>query len=152
MTATHSTPWHNRLVTFFLAAAAAASAGFWVLQWPSRAQVDRIAAPVSTPEALDVNKVAQVLGFNKVASPNTPAGSAAAASGFKLLGVIALGTHHGSALIATDALPAKPYRVGDQLSETLVLQSVSARSVVLAADMDATDGITLALPPLPGSP
>lgn len=152
MKTTHSTAWHTRLVTFFLAAAAAASAGFWTLQWPSRADVQRISVPVNAPDAIDSSNVAQVLGHSIATTAGAVADGVAATPGFKLLGVITTGPQRGSALIAIDTLPAKPYRVGDRVSDNLVLRSVSARSVVLGDGDDAGDGITLTLPLPPRLP
>jgi general secretion pathway protein C len=54
-------------------------------------------------------------------------------------------------LIGIDGQPAKPYRVGEHLTDKLVLQSVTTRSAVLATGINARDGMTLELPPLPGS-
>jgi len=71
---------------------------------------------------------------------------------FKLLGVIAQGGSgsHGSALIALEGTPPKPYRVGDTLSDGLVLQTVKARSVVLGPAGQLGGSFTLELPWLPG--
>ena len=71
---------------------------------------------------------------------------------FKLLGVIAQGGSgsHGSALIALEGTPPKPYRVGDTLSDGLVLQTVKARSVVLGPAGQPGGSFTLELPWLPG--
>jgi len=71
---------------------------------------------------------------------------------YQLLGIISQGAKRGSALIGIDGQPPKPYRVGERLTDNLVLQSVQARSAVLASDVNAADGIGLELPPLPGTP
>jgi general secretion pathway protein C len=76
----------------------------------------------------------------------------AAGAQYQLLGIIAQGAKQGSALIGIDGQPPKPYRVGERLTDNLVLQSVKARSAILASDVNATDGISLELPPLPGTP
>jgi len=57
------------------------------------------------------------------------------------------GPDHGAALIAIDGKPAKPYRVGVQVDEGLVLQSVQGRRAVLAAADSGQQVLTLELPP-----
>lgn len=102
---------------------------------------------------VDANQIARLLGARPVADMVSGAVLPPSASaGYKLLGVIAHGTQGGRALMAIDGQPAKPYRVGDRVTDGLVLQSVKARSVSLGADLRSTAGITLELPPLPGVP
>jgi general secretion pathway protein C len=146
-------PWRTRLVTFFLAAAAATSLGFWALKWPVSSRTDRLAVPTPAPPAIDSARLAQLLGFspNAVAA-GTSAPSAGAASRYKLIGVIAQGAKQGSALIAVDGEPAKPFRVGEQVTDGMLLQSVESRRVTLAPEMTGNQGLTLELPPLPGAP
>jgi general secretion pathway protein C len=143
--------WRTRFVTFLLAAIAAASASFWMLKWPVPSRL--LSAPVlaNTPLAIDVSKVASLLG----AKPNaTEIGQsnpvASLQSRFKLLGVIAQGEAgaHGSALIAVDGAPAKPYRVGQVVVDNVALQSVTAGSAALAAPGQPQGSITLSLPVL----
>lgn len=141
-------PWWTRLVTLLLATLAAASVGYWVLQWPAPAPPLRTAVPDAASNTIDSAQVARLLG----AAANSTAPAANPASSYKLLGVIASGSQHGSALIAVDTQPAKPYRVGEHLSENLLLQSVQARRVTLAADAQGTGAVTLELPALPGQP
>lgn len=67
-------------------------------------------------------------------------------SNFKLLGVIAAGPHDGSALISAFGKAAKPFRVGDHVSDDLVLQSVLPRSVTLSPSLKEPASMTLDLP------
>jgi general secretion pathway protein C len=146
-------PWRTRMVTFFLAAAAAASLGYWVLKWPVAERSDRFAAPQSAPLVIDSVKLSQLLGFSSnaaAAGAQTPVASVA--SRFKLVGVIAQGSQRGSALIGVDGEPAKPFRVGEHVTDGMLLQSVTARAVTLAPEMTGNQGFTLELPPLPGAP
>jgi general secretion pathway protein C len=76
------------------------------------------------------------------------AAPAPSASQFKLLGVVTEGRQRGYALIAIDDQPAKPYRVGAPVGETLVLRSVAARSAALATDAQAPASVQLVLPEL----
>jgi general secretion pathway protein C len=153
MTSLDQTLWPARLSTFALAALAAASVVYWGLRWSE---------PISTPRAngegfsqspIDTGRVAQLLGASSAPAGDDEAAPALnAASRFKLLGVIAQGKGGGlgSALITIDSAPAKPYKVGDRLSDELVLQSVSARGAALASSMQAPVSITLEVPPLAG--
>lgn len=146
-------PWLVRLVTLVLAALAAASVGYWVLKWPAPASTLRPVSSVPMASPVDANQIARLLGARPVADMVSGAVLPPSASaGYKLLGVIAHGTQGGRALMAIDGQPAKPYRVGDRVTDGLVLQSVKARSVSLGADLRSTAGITLELPPLPGVP
>ncbi len=145
-------PWLLRLVTFFLAAMAAASVAYWVLKWPAPVSAVRAMAPEPASATIDTAKVARLLGANPDAASGAPAPTTSAQAKYKLLGVIAQGSRGGSALIAINDEPAKPYRVGQRLSDDLVLQSVKARSATLAPDMQGGGRVTLELPPLPGTP
>jgi len=146
--------WLTGLLTLSLAAAAAASAVFWVLQWPGKTPAAM--ATVSTQPTAVINSqlVARLLGAGgDVASglqDNAPA-----PSDVQLLGVIAEGRASsqgkaGSALLATTDSPARPYRVGDEVADGLVLQAVKTRSVVLGRPGQTQGLITLELPLLPG--
>jgi general secretion pathway protein C len=153
MTTLDQTLWPARLSTLTLAALATASIVYWGLRWSE---------PVSTPRAnsegfsqspIDTGRVAQLLGADSAPAGNGKATPAVDAAGrYKLLGVIAQSKSSGigSALIAIDNAPAKPYKVGDKLSDALVLQSVSSRGAALAPDLQAPVSITLEVPPLAG--
>jgi general secretion pathway protein C len=144
-----SKAWPLRLVTFFIAAVAAASAGFWILRWPLPAPATHAAVPQVSEPGINTAKLAQLLGARTGTDSTTPL---VTSTQYQLLGVIAQGGHRGSALIGIDGQPPKPYRVGEHLSDHVMLKSVKARSAVLASDVNAADGITLELPPLPGTP
>lgn len=97
--------------------------------------------------------MAQLLGASAApAGDDEEAPAVNAAGRYKLIGVIAQGGRSGlgSALIAIDSAPAKPYKVGDKLADALVLQSVSARGAALAPSMQEPASITLEVPPLAG--
>ncbi|WP_367187312.1 type II secretion system protein N [Rhodoferax sp.] len=136
-------------MTFLLAALAAASIGYWVLKWPAPASTAQLALQDTATPPIDSTKIAQLLGANPSAAG---AATQTPTERFQLLGVIAVGSRSGSALIAVDNAPAKPYRVGEPVTDDLLLQSVKARSVTLAANMQSSGGVTLELPPVPGTP
>lgn len=144
-----SSPWVIRLVTFLWAALAAASAGYWALMWPAAPDTTRIHTPEPVAPPIDTIKVAQLLGATSAGGPTA---SVVIASKYKLLGVIAQGQRSGSALIAIDGQPAKPYRMGERVADDLVLQSVKARSITLGAGTSGSQDLVLELPPLAGTP
>jgi general secretion pathway protein C len=145
--------WRIRITTFVLAALAAGSASYWVLKWtngPTAPTTQQVSLP--TVPVIDTSKLAQMLGAAAPAAANTTADVPANPNGkFKLLGVIAQGTQHGSALIATDGQPAKPYRVGEHVTDDLLLVTVNARSVMLGLSLKSTTGVALELPSTPGT-
>jgi general secretion pathway protein C len=146
-------PWRTRLVSFFLAAVAAASLGFWALKWPLAAPTSHPTLPGPPPPPIDSVKLSQLLGYSpSAAASGALAPLATAASRYKLIGVIAQGSRRGSALIAVDGEPAKPFRIGELVTDGMLLQSVEARRVSLAPEMTGNAGVTLELPPLPGAP
>jgi general secretion pathway protein C len=145
--------WPARLSTFVLAALAAASMVYWGLRWSEQLATPRSGSVWSEPRPIDTARVAQLLGASVApASEGIAAPVSNTAANYKLEGVIAQGRNsgRGSALIAIDGEKARPYKVGDRLSDDLVLQSVSARGAALAPRMAAPASIQLELPPLDG--
>ena len=65
----------------------------------------------------------------------------------QLVGVIASMSGQGSALIAMDGQPPKPYRVGQAVGEGLVLQSLSPKRAQLGASLNGPVVREMALPP-----
>lgn len=125
--------WTLRLITALLWALAAASAMYWGLRLGGPGATRAVPATAQARPAGDASArlaaIARVLGDDQsaLASP-----VASASSRFALLGVVAQGST-GAALLVIDGKPAKPYRVGSELEEGLLLQSVGPRHVVLAA-------------------
>jgi general secretion pathway protein C len=141
-------PWLIRLLTLMLAALAAGSSLYWVLKWPANGSVARQPTLNTNMPPIDSDKIALLLGASQA---TVPAAVVNVQTNFKLLGVITQGAagSRGSALIATDGQPAKPYRVGDLVADGLVLHSVKARAAYLASDAQAAPvSIELELPAL----
>jgi general secretion pathway protein C len=142
------------MLTFSVAALAAASATYWALKWTAAAPPNSSAALVFPGSgAADPQVVARLLGGGQtgVAVAQAVPGDTAA-SRFRLTGVVADRAHGGYALISIDGKPARPYRVGAQVNDTLVLHSVAPRSAALAAGLDAPVSLTLELPKLSPPP
>jgi len=144
--------WLIRLLTFLLAALAAGSGLFWLLHWPASPGANVRPVAAAPDVRIDSDKVALLLGANPGAGE---ALAVPVSTQYKLLGVIAQGDlrnqgSRGSALIATQGTPAKPYRVGEEVADGMVLQTVKARSVSLGRAGQTQAAITLELPLLPG--
>lgn len=137
--------WRAPTATALLWTLAAASAVFWTLRL--LAPADGLAPPVATVRPVasaDPAAVARLLGA--VPKVNTVAATPEAASRFALWGVIAYGTSRGAALISIDGKPPRPWRVGAQLGEGYVLQSVGLRAATLGTSLNSAPAFTLQLP------
>ena len=140
--------WWVPLGTFLTAALAAGSAVYWLLQLSALASVQgRVPMPVPSLPAPDAIAIARVLGGGKspVAAsvsvlPDVNAGR------FKLSGVVASKQDQGLALIAIDGKPARPIKVGGEVGEALLLQTVSRSGATLAPRLDGPATVTLELP------
>lgn len=136
--------WPLRSVTFVLWALAAASVVYWGLKLSSgRAVTTSAVSAARAPAPIDAAAVARLLG----SGPAAPGGTAPSiASRFNLLGVVAgRNPQSGAALIAIEGKPPKPFRVGSAV-DGLMLQSVRARSAVLAESATGPAVVTLELP------
>jgi general secretion pathway protein C len=137
--------WAVAGATFAVWGLLAASTVYWGLKLTAPPAAPTAATlPVRAPAPADPVAVARLLGASPVTAVAAPTPSIA--SRFALLGVVASSSQKGAALIAVDGKPPKPYRVGAEVEEGIVLQSVESRRAVLAG----TDGVpvlTLDLPP-----
>lgn len=124
--------------------AAGLSAGYWVLLAWGRSPV----TPVSTlaPAQLPTDPAAVARTLGAVPTAVSSGVVAAAPPRYNLLGVVAVGTKDGAALIAVDGQPPRPYRVGTPLDGGLVLQAVTRRTVRLGPSLEAPTTVELSLP------
>jgi general secretion pathway protein C len=130
-------------VTAVLWCAAALSAGYWVLQFPSSplalgAPVTAAAEGSSAPSS---TRLQRALGAVMVTTADAPE-----TARLQLLGVIAGTSGQGSALIALDGQAPKAYRVGQTVGEGLVLQNLSPKRAQLGASVDGPRLQVLQLP------
>ncbi len=140
--------WWLRIATFFAAALAAGSAGYWGLKLTSPAlEPSTSKLVVASPSAPSPKVIAQVLGGGQL-SPAAPGAVVvdSGASRFKISGVVAGKNDQGYALIAVDGKPARPFMVGSQVSDTLLLQSVNKAGAALAGSLDGPMAFRLDLP------
>jgi len=136
------------LVTLAVWALAAGSVVYWGLRLVGHGAEGRLAPPVAVAPSVtvDAQRVARVLGA--VAPAADASSPASMSSRFALLGVVAGAPGGGSALIALDGQPARPYRVGHAVDDGLVLRSVGARQAILAATQEGPAVLTLEMPAL----
>ena len=140
--------WWLRIATFLAAALAAASAGYWALKLTAPAIEPSSSKLVSQgPAAPTPQVIARVLGGGQI-GPAAPSAVAldSAASRYKISGVVAGKNDRGYALIAVDGKPARPFMVGSQVSDNLLLQSVNKAGAALATSLDGPVAIRLDLP------
>jgi general secretion pathway protein C len=145
--------WTIRLATFFIWLAAAASGVYWALKFVQGVSTPANAAVVAPAPISGVDTAALAKGLgggapdSVVSRPDVAASSGVNASRFVLTGVVK-GKSGGQslALIAVDSKPAKPYRIGAQVADGIVLKSVENRQALLAASLQAPTAVTLDLP------
>jgi general secretion pathway protein C len=140
--------WAVRVVTLVLWLMAAGSCVYWGLRIAPRQTPVPVAAAPRPPFAADPALVARLLGASPVAAATPAQPEVNLASRFNLTGVVASRSNRGAALIAVDGKPPRPFRVGAQIDEGLVLQSVEGRRAVLAAAASGPAVLTLELPPV----
>jgi len=141
-----ATLWLPRIAAFGVALLLAGSSVVWVLrmQRPAAEGVLPVVSSQAETPPVDLAAVSRVLGS---AAPGPAPIAAEGSTRFRLTGIIASAGGQGVALLSVDGKPPKPYRRGTALEDGLVLQSVQARSVNLAADTTGPVRLRLELPP-----
>jgi len=147
--------WMIRLSTLAVWLLAVASAVYWVLKFVPSPSAPANAAVVGglTTMQPDSSALARGLGGGLVAvtaaAQNAPVVSTIDAARFVLTGIVTgQGKQQNLALIAMDGKPARPYKVGAELTEGVVLVSVNRYEVGLATSADTAPGATLQIPRL----
>lgn len=125
--------------------AAAASLVFGWLHFP-QGQPSVTATVVNADPAMASPDVAAGLRRAWGVQQDAPQIDTAQSMRYQLLGVVAGASGQGSALIAIDGQPPKPYRVGQVVSEGIFLQSLGSREARLGAGLDGPSQINLSLP------
>lgn len=141
-------PWLPRTGSFAVWLLAAGCAVYWGLKLPA-VSTSAPAAPVAAGPAApaDPAAVARLLGATPAVAGAGPVAAAPAQSTrFALVGVVSARSKGGAALIAVDGKPAKPYRVGAQVEDGLVLQSVAPRRATLGPGAEGPAAFTLEMP------
>ncbi len=128
--------------TFVLWFLAIACVVFWGLKLSAGSQVQAAPAMPQSPTVVDVPSLVRLLGGTEVVTV-----AKVEPTRYTLVGVLA-GTRsgHGTALIEVDGKPAKPFRIGAQVADGLVLQSVGRREARLGASASGATSMTLQMP------
>lgn len=142
----------SRLFAFVIWAAVAAGAVAWGLRLAVRPlPVPAHALPVAEGSAARAD-LSRLLGSEAPRERAVAAAPAEVSSRFRLIGVVAprgpQTSAQGLALLAVDGKPARPYRVGREVDERLVLLSVHRRGASLGP-REGPASVKLELPDLP---
>jgi general secretion pathway protein C len=133
-----------RLTNLLVWAVVAYSAVVFGLQWGAGAPVDAVVAGSEQKQVspdVDSLSVSKALGVAPVQSA-----SASLASRFVLVGVMDGGPSQGVALISVDGKPAKPYRLGQTVSDGLVVVGTGPKKAELGPQMGVAPSLVLELP------
>ena len=133
-----------RLTSLLVWAVVAYSAVVFALQWGGGVPVDYVVTGSEQKQVLpdvDALAVSKALGAAPVQSA-----SASLASRFVLVGVMDGGPSQGVALISVDGKPAKPYRVGQTVSEGFVIVGTGPKKAELGPQLGAAATLLLELP------
>ena len=137
-------PAFSRFTSLLVWAVVAYSAVVFALQWGGGVPVDAVVAGSEQKQVLpevDALAVSKALG----AAPVQSAG-AILASRFVLVGVMDGGPTQGVALISVDGKPAKPYRLGQTVSDGLVVVGTGPKKAELGPQLGSSPALVLDLP------
>jgi general secretion pathway protein C len=137
-------PAFSRLSSLLVWAVVAYSAVVFALQWGGGVPVDAVVAGSEQKQVLpevDALAVSKALGAAPVQSA-----SGSLASRFVLVGVMDGGPTQGVALISVDGKPAKPYRLGQAVSEGFVVVGTGPKKAELGPQLGAPATLQLELP------
>ncbi len=137
-------PAFSRLTSLLVWAVVAYSAVVFSLQWGGGVPVDAVVAGSEQKQVLpevDALAVSKALGAAPVQSA-----SGSLASRFVLVGVMDGGPSQGVALISVDGKPAKPYRLGQTVSDGFVVLATGPKKAELGPQLGAASSLVLELP------
>ena len=137
-------PTFLRLTSLLVWAVVAYSAVVFGLQWGGGEPADAVVAGSEQKQFspdVDSLSVSKALGVAPVQSA-----SASLASRFVLVGVMDGGPSQGVALISVDGKPAKPYRLGQTVSDGLVVVGTGPKKAELGPQMGVASSLVLELP------
>jgi len=137
-------PAFSRLTSLLVWAVVAYSAVVFALQWGGGVPVDAVVAGSEQKQVLpevDALAVSKALGVAPMQSA-----SASLASRFVLVGVMDGGPTQGVALISVDGKPAKPYRLGQTVTDGFVVLATGPKKAELGPQLGAASSLVLELP------
>ena len=116
-----------------------------MLHFPSGSMVQGPALAQSSTQAASGSLSAPLARAWGVQAPLAEV-SIAQSSRFELRGVVAGASGQGSALIAVDGQPPRPFRVGQTVTDGVVLQSLGPKQAQLGASAQGAALFSLSLP------
>ena len=137
-------PTFLRLTSLLVWVVVAYSAVVFGLQWGDVVPVDALVVGSEQKQVspdVDSLSVSKALGVAPVQSA-----SANLASRFVLVGVMDGGPSQGVALISVDGKPAKPYRLGQTVSDGLVVVGTGPKKAELGPQLGSSPALVLDLP------
>lgn len=140
--------WAVRGATLAVWLLAAGSCVYWGMKLTARPSTMAAPAPARAVAAPDPAALARLLGGSAPVAAAAAAPVPALSTRFVLVGVVdAVRSQAGAAVISVDGKPARPFRVGGAVDDTLVVQAVEGRRAVLGPPGGAP-AVTLELPQL----
>ena len=123
------------------------SVGYWFLQARGQGAWTPVQGQAPSAPQADLDAVARALGALEVAEQS--AAESAPVARLQLVGVVAQGRGQGVALITIDGQPPRPWWVGAEVADGLVLQSLDRRSARLGETRFGATTLELKVPPQP---
>jgi general secretion pathway protein C len=139
-------PSFLHLATLLVWALVAYSAVVFVLRWDVDGNVINAPSAVGQGQSQGLPEVDALAVTKALGAAPAQSASASVASRFVLVGVMDGGPAQGVALISVDGKPAKPYRVGQSVSENLVVVATGPKKAELGPQVGATSTLVLDLP------
>ncbi|MEZ5701645.1 MAG: type II secretion system protein N [Burkholderiaceae bacterium] len=122
------------------------SAGYWALQVGGQGSWTNLEGLAPSAPQGDVASVGRALGAASGEPANADQTTKPPPARLRLLGVVVKGDSVGAALIAVDDQPPRPWRVGSEVLEGLVLQSVDRYGARLGASSSGPSTMELEMP------
>ena len=139
-------PSFLHLATLLVWALVAYSAVVFVLRWDVDGDVINAPSTVGQGQSQGLPDVDALAVTKALGAAPAQSASASVASRFVLVGVMDGGPTQGVALISVDGKPAKPYRVGQSVSENLVVVATGPKKAELGPQVGASSTLVLDLP------
>ena len=139
-------PSFLHLATLLVWALVAYSAVVFVLRWDVDGDVINAPSTVGQGQSQGLPEVDALAVTKALGAAPAQSASASVASRFVLVGVMDGGPAQGVALISVDGKPAKPYRVGQSVSENLVVVATGPKKAELGPQVGASSTLVLDLP------
>ena len=139
-------PSFLHFATLLVWALVAYSAVVFVLRWDVDGDVINAPSAVGQGQSQGLPDVDALAVTKALGAAPAQSASASVASRFVLVGVMDGGPAQGVALISVDGKPAKPYRVGQSVSENLVVVATGPKKAELGPQVGASSTLVLELP------